>query len=86
MTLMIEHDLIDATVFQPLDGLPAFHNVRLSWAGSDFLDSIRDEEIWKNTKAGAAKVGGFTFDLIKQLASGLVRTQLEKHTGVKLGS
>ncbi|WP_095184165.1 DUF2513 domain-containing protein [Pseudomonas sp. Irchel 3H9] len=56
----------------------------LTPAGHDFADSVRDEKIWKMTKEGALKAGGFTFELLGQLAKGLVKQQLEKHTGVAL--
>ena len=56
----------------------------LTWNGHDFLDSIRDPKIWAKTKSGAAAAGGFTVDLLKDLAKGLVRKQIEEYTGVKL--
>jgi Hypothetical protein (DUF2513) len=52
--------------------------------GHDFLDSIRDPEIWRKTKEGAEAAKGFSFDLLKALAKGLIKTQLEQRTGVKL--
>jgi hypothetical protein len=45
---------------------------------------MRDPEIWRKTKEGASKAGGFTVSLLADLAKGLIRTQIEKHTGVKL--
>ena len=57
---------------------------RLSWAGHDFLDSIRDPEVWAKTKRGAEAAGGFTVDLLKDLAKGFLRKQIEDYTGVKL--
>jgi Hypothetical protein (DUF2513) len=57
---------------------------RLTWEGHDFLDAIRDPEIWCKTKSGAEEVGSFTFDLLKELAVGLIKTKIEQHTGVKL--
>lgn len=56
----------------------------LTSAGHDFADSVRDEKIWNMTKQGALAASGFTFDLLGQLAKGLVKQQLEKHTGVTL--
>jgi hypothetical protein len=53
-------------------------------SGHDFLDSVRDPEIWAKTKKGAAAAGGFTIDLLKDLALGFVKKQIEERTGVKL--
>lgn len=51
---------------------------------SYFLDSVRDPETWWRTKKAAAGAGGFTLDLLKDLAKGLIRKQIEDRTGVKL--
>lgn len=56
----------------------------VSWRGHEFLDKVRDPAIWHATKEGANKAGGFTIDLLGDLAKGLIKTQIEKHTGVKL--
>jgi hypothetical protein len=44
----------------------------LTWAGHDYLDAIRDPEVWRKTKEGASAAGGFTVDLLKKLAEGLI--------------
>jgi len=56
----------------------------LTWEGHEFLDTVRDPEIWRKTKEEAKKAGGFTVGLLADLATGLIKTQIEKHTGVKL--
>lgn len=55
----------------------------ITWKGHDFLDSVRDPEIWAKTKAGAAKVGGFTVDTLLEIAKGYIRTKLKEHAGVE---
>jgi Hypothetical protein (DUF2513) len=57
---------------------------RLAWEGHDFLDSIRDPKIWEKTKKGVEGAGGFTVDLLKDLAKGFMKKQIEEYTGVKL--
>jgi hypothetical protein len=56
----------------------------LTPAGHDFLDSVRDPETWTKTKKGAAAAGGFTLELLGDLAKGFIKKQIEEHTGVKL--
>lgn len=56
----------------------------LTPAGHDFLDSVRNPETWAKTKKAAAGAGGFTLDLLKDLAKGFLKKQLEERTGVKL--
>lgn len=56
----------------------------LSMNGFDYLDSIRDDEIWRKTKEGANAAGGFTLEILGDLAKGLIKTQVQKHTGVEI--
>jgi hypothetical protein len=45
---------------------------------------VRDPKIWAKTKDGALAAGGFTVDLLKDLAKGFVKKQIEERTGVTL--
>lgn len=56
----------------------------MTWAGHEFLDSVRDEAIWEKTKQAAAGIGNFGLNTIGELAKGFVKTQVEKYTGVAL--
>lgn len=56
----------------------------LTPAGHDFLDSVRDPETWAKTKKAAARAGGFTINLLKDLANGFIKKQIEEKTGIKL--
>lgn len=46
---------------------------RLSWKGHEFIDSIRDPEIWRQTKEGATKLGSWSVKLLGEMASGYIR-------------
>jgi Hypothetical protein (DUF2513) len=82
LALLQERELIDSPGSRSMDGRISFR--RLTWEGHDFLDSVRDDEIWRKTKLGAQQAGGWTFDLIKDLAKGFIKTQIKKHTDVEL--
>lgn len=58
--------------------------VRLTMAGHEYLDSIRDDAVWRRTKEGARAVGSFSLDALGALAKGLVREKIRKHTGVEV--
>ena len=57
---------------------------RLTSEGHDFADAVRDDQIWERTRRGASAAGGFTLDLLKALAKGFVRKQVEERTGISL--
>ena len=55
---------LDASSFGKDDWKPE----RLTWEGHEFLESSRDEGIWKKAKKiMVEKAGGITFELLKQV-------------------
>lgn len=59
--------------------------VALTWHGHDFIDAIRDKDIWNNVQATIEKEGGsFTIEMIKKLAEGFLKEKLKKATGFDL--
>jgi Hypothetical protein (DUF2513) len=86
LDLLLDRKLIEAQKSGTHCRHPAdwFGAVRLTWEGCDFLDAIRDDAIWEKTKASAAAAGGFTFDILKSLAKGLIKKKIEDHTGIAL--
>lgn len=48
---------------------------RITWAGHEFLDSVRDPEIWKKAKEGASKIGSWSMKLLGELAIGFARAK-----------
>jgi hypothetical protein len=81
LKLLIDGKFVDGRLSPDGQGILFF---QLTWAGHDFLDSIRDPEIWRKTKVGAKQAGGFSFDLLKALATGFLKKTIEEKTGVEL--
>lgn len=49
----------------------------LTWEGHEFFDAIKSESIWKKTKDKIIEKGGtMTFDVVKAVALGLIKTSL----------
>lgn len=76
--------LIEAGFIEGRRGMRMPIITRLTWAGHDFADSIRDPEVWAKTKKGAMAAGGFTVELLRDLAKGFIRKKVEEMTGVQL--
>lgn len=57
---------------------------RMTNFGHDFLNSIREDTIWRKTKEGAAKVGGASLGLIADIATAYVKQEIETKLGIKL--
>lgn len=79
LNMLIESDLV---VGKTMMQMPMIS--KLTWQGHDFLDSIRDPIIWRETMEGAKKAGGFSLELLGALAKGLIKKKIEEHTGIQL--
>jgi hypothetical protein len=57
-------EAIDASSTAGIDWIPE----RLTWEGHEFLESARDDGLWKKAKDTAlSKGGGFTLDVLKAI-------------------
>ncbi|OYU52080.1 MAG: hypothetical protein CFE27_08760 [Alphaproteobacteria bacterium PA1] len=57
---------------------------RLTNQGYDYLNTIRDGEIWNKTKVAAKGVGGGTFEIIKDIATAYIKAELKLRLGLDL--
>lgn len=71
MTMLRNAGFLDSPGAQPAGNGITFRS--LTWEGHDFLDTVRDPEVWKRTKAGASKIGGWTFEVIKQVGTAYLK-------------
>lgn len=51
--------------------------VRLTWAGHDYLDRIRDPAIWRHTKLVMNKAGAWSLDTMGAVAKAAIMAKLE---------
>ncbi len=58
-----------------------WHPTRLTMAGHQYLEAIRDPDVWRQTKENAQKIGNFSLDVLSALAKGFVRTKIKNLTG-----
>jgi Hypothetical protein (DUF2513) len=53
----------------------------LSMDGFDFLNSIRDPGVWDKTKERAVEIGGYTLGILKEIAKGILKENIERLLG-----
>lgn len=61
LSLIQDAEFIDTGGIGGMDGI-GFRS--LTWAGHDFLDSVRSPDVWDKTKQAASAAGGFTVELL----------------------
>ena len=77
--------LVSARMFEMPGNAGMYYIISgLTPAGHDFVDSVRDETIWKLTKGGANAAGGFTIDTLSAIGKAFLRKQVEKYTGLDI--
>ncbi|RMU13536.1 DUF2513 domain-containing protein, partial [Pseudomonas savastanoi] len=57
---------------------------RLTYKGHEFLDTVRDEEIWRRTKAGAEKAGGVGLGLLLEIDKAYGKQVFREKLGIEL--
>ena len=82
--LLIDAGLVVGQMSRTLGSGPThFFARRLTWPGHEFLDSIRSDTVWNQTKKSFASKGiDMTFDLVKTVASEISVTLIRGATGV----
>lgn len=65
------------------DGI-LWHPMRLTMKGHEFLDTVRDPEVWRETKVSMAKIGGGGLGIVKDVASAVIKGFLKDKLGIEL--
>ncbi len=58
------------------DNKPIYSISSLTWDGHQFLDNIRDNDIWKETKSKVSKITSVSLPIIQQVAAQLIALKL----------
>ena len=76
--LLYDAGSVNGIFSQTLGNGPIHFTLReLTWEGHEFLDSIRNKNLWEKVKSTLSEKGGaMTFELIKTAAASLVKSSL----------
>lgn len=56
----------------------------MTWNGHEFLDAVRDPEIWQKTKDGASKVGSASIEFLWEMAKAYAKHLAKERLGMIL--
>lgn len=76
--LLDEAGFLEAQELTSLDGCE-WRPKRLTYQGHEFLDTIRDGELWKLTKEGAKKIGVTSVQALIAIAKTYAQQKLIEH-------
>lgn len=63
---------------------PIWQIKRLTYKGHEFLDTVRDGEVWRLTKAGAEKAGGTSLAMMLEIGKAFGKQVLKDRLGIEL--
>lgn len=63
------------------DNLPSIGISSITWEGHKFLDSIRDDSVWKNTKNILSGFSSVSLGIVSNVASQVISHIIKQQTG-----
>lgn len=81
---LFEAGFIDATrkVFISSDGTPEIAVKSITWDGHQFLDNIRDNKVWENTKGILSKFSSVSIGIVSNVASQVISSIVKSQIGL----
>ncbi|MCG7544108.1 DUF2513 domain-containing protein [Pseudoalteromonas sp. MM17-2] len=84
--LLYDAQLLEAIFSNSISKGPRYFTIQgqngLTWNGHEFLDSIKDEGLWKDVKKTLKEKGkAMTFEVIKTTATTLVKSSINQLLG-----
>lgn len=61
---------------------PDIRITSITWSGHQFLDNIRDEGVWKNTKAVLSKFSSVSLSFVSSIASQVITSLIQNQLGL----
>jgi hypothetical protein len=61
-------------------------DLELTWSGHEFLEAVRDPEVWRRTKEGAQKAGNAGLGFMWELAKAYAKHVAKERLGIDKGS
>lgn len=71
-----EAGFINVKFMPVLSGDKPFIATSLTWHGHQFLDNIRDDGVWKETKKVASKVASVSLNILADIAASIMKRAL----------
>ena len=76
--ILNEGGLVEATDLTTTDGFD-WRASRLTYSGHEFVDTVRDGEVWRKTKDFANKAGVYSLQALLEAGKMVLKQELSKH-------
>lgn len=75
-TLLIESGLVKGNSRPASNGRWLAEITLITWAGYEYLDSVRDDEVWRVTKSAVNRFGSASLEVVKQVAAETIKKMI----------
>lgn len=79
---LLEAGFLNGSRLDSLGELPDIRITSITWNGHQFLDNIRDDGVWKNTKSVLSKFSSASLSLIGNIASQIITAMVQNQIGI----
>lgn len=79
---LLEAGLLNGSRLDYSGGFSDIRITSITWAGHQFLDNIRDDGVWKNTKSVLSKFSSASLSLIGNIASQIITSMVQNQLGI----
>lgn len=74
--ILIEGDIVSSKITWGNNKPVYIYPVNLTFKGHEYLDNIRDNKIWRQTKSATSKLASVSIDIMSKVASELIAKSL----------
>ena len=82
LELLDEAGFIDMSTLDADGAMVEAFISRLTFQGHEYLETIRPETVWKKTTSVLSKIGSFSLDLVKDVASSILSDMAKGFLGI----
>lgn len=76
---LIEAKFVNGEILRNISGEASAFAESLTWDGHKFLDNIRDDGVWKETKSIISKLSSVSIGIISTVSSQVITNLINKH-------
>lgn len=77
-----ETDFLKSTTRWVNNDLKDFSTGMVTWEGHKFLDTVRDDKVWSNTKSIVSKFSSVSISMVESIASNVISQLIQKQLNI----
>lgn len=74
--MLIEAKFIEGKYFKDNANNYTVIPIRITWEGHNYIDSIKNNDVWSEVKSKLKTIGGFTLPIVQQVAASILTNKL----------